>query len=732
MIRTALPLLLLFATSLVGSDAPYLVKDFPGRKAGSSLRGDAFWATIGDSTYFSADPLGSEALNEDLVKGRNVWKTDGTPEGTVQVTNVMPQLQGHAQVFLGVLDGKLVYYGANGSDGGIYVIDTNAAVLPALPPRIALHYPFGGGLVHGGFIYYVVLRSGSTRVARTDGTTAGTTILDLNPAPSWTSQLISLGDSLYYLGESASGKGLHRWDGVSSTSTLVFANPTGQRANSLRKLAGRLYFETYVTDSVETSNATVWVSDGTQQGTTVVREGKVVSAEVAVDDTVVVRVTPESGPIQFWSSTGTSSRFLGDVAVTVTREHSIAQGPIVGRKYFFFTHLEHEEPFRLFSVDLDGGGVTELATSESLYTPSFFVWNDRFYFQRGDEGGSEWWTSDGTASGTRAFTSLFDHRAAGVQSVLPHVRPDGVLFSAYGLYTGGEPWFFDGTSGDMRMLKNIAYDGIHGSNPTNLQANGDTLFFLTAPPEGRHVAVSDGTSAGTSLRDPILTTPVGVAVGSRYFYVEPRGFYVNHPRADRLMVTHAKSRETTALAADVETIVPLRDGVAFLDASGWLGFSDGTVAGTRTVTKIDPGTRLFSTGDSVWFGFREAVYGTDLLSTPTEVAAEEFDGTLRGAAEMGDTVYLLAQRESGVSLWRSDRTRGGTWRVTTVETPINSSYVVPFVASPTQLFALTQKLLIRSDGTESGTVALPFADESFKNQSSCSPSLFPLRGGVAA
>jgi hypothetical protein len=96
-----LPFFLLFAFSLAASadEQPYLVRDLPGVAVHDSMPfGRTFWTTIGNSTWFIANTTG---------KAIDVFKSDGTTDGTVQVTHGfgVPESQFLAP-FLGVVHGN--------------------------------------------------------------------------------------------------------------------------------------------------------------------------------------------------------------------------------------------------------------------------------------------------------------------------------------------------------------------------------------------------------------------------------------------------------------------------------------------------------------------------------------------------------------------------------------------------------------------------------------------------
>jgi ELWxxDGT repeat protein len=705
MTRTTIVFMILLcaAGAVRAADQVYLVKDFPGKTAGSSLSYQSFWATIGDTTYFSAVFQGG-------ASGRNVWKTDGTPEGTVAITTFLPYRQGHAQAFVGVVNGKLLYNGDIMDNGGLYMIDS--ALESPSTVRISLVTAYRPGLVHGTSLYYDAYGG----LMRTDGTVAGTARVALKPSPEF-SALVSWKDSLYYLGESPAGSGLHRWDGLSSQSTLVVPIAKEALLPRLQLQADRLYFGTKSSDA---GPAGLWVSDGTVEGTSFLHEtpGDAYSSAIAaLGDKVLLWV--RAGEVkQLWMTDGTAAgtAFLCDAPKEIG---AFLEGTVVGSKFFFFENDGYS--YSLYVIDREG--VRKLIEA----SPTSFVRNGQFYFHRQRAGSlrGEWWVTDGTAEGTQR-SDLFADLAGEVSSVKPLVRPDGLVFGGFGPDSGTEPWFYDFVTGQARMLKNIGHDNVHGANPTGLVAAGDKIFFRVDLPDGPRLAVSDGTSGGTLAQAQIAHWNAAFS-GGRYYYLTGVG------ALSYLMATEDGTLERTEpLRAGVRWIAPFRDGVAFIDSSNVLGFSS-PVAGTYTVEEIHPEAKIFVSRDALWI-FTQAqgtIRTTNLVNPSHELISIGEFGFLTGLAEIGNIVYLLSDEGERVSLWRSDGTRAGTWRVMSIVPPRArlGTLQTSMVASGDRLFITAGSVLIRSDGSVDGTVMTPLPDEPEARQ--CDPSLVPFRGGVA-
>src|SRR6188768_1419314 len=105
----ALALLMFFAlrTGAGGAAPPLMVKDI--NKVSVTMGSDpAGFAAAGTTVFFSAG---------DATHGRELWRTDGTPEGTAMVKDILPGTIGSQPRFLTSLGG-VVYFEADSGTGG--------------------------------------------------------------------------------------------------------------------------------------------------------------------------------------------------------------------------------------------------------------------------------------------------------------------------------------------------------------------------------------------------------------------------------------------------------------------------------------------------------------------------------------------------------------------------------------------------------------------------------------
>jgi len=133
----------------------------------------------------------------------------------------------------------------------------------------------------------------------------------------------------------------------------------------------------------------------------------------------------------------------------------------------------------------------------------FTVLNDTLYFRAyTEDGGGSYhlWKTDGTESGTVAVTTQTSHS---------NLQPQDFAVAGDSLYFQGstagdrELWMSDGTEGGTTLLKNIRTSPGSSSNPRYLTALNNTLLFQArTDTDGIELWKSDGTNAGTvQLKD---------------------------------------------------------------------------------------------------------------------------------------------------------------------------------------------------------------------------------------
>jgi ELWxxDGT repeat protein len=274
-----------------------LVKDIlPGRE-GISTRTWLPWfesgATVLDGALlFAAD---------DGQRGIELWRSDGTPEGTTLVRAFPPEPTAspgprplrddprpgrtipEAPAPL-VAVGETLYFSVGSPRSGVLwrtdgTPEGTSIVTDATGEPLGAPLDLTGGIAVVGETLYVVPGDPTTGVGaalwRTDGTPEGTTLVKrFEPGPEgWgPTDLAALGQTLYFSADDGEhGRELWRTDGTPEGTILVRdirPGPTSSVQGSLTPLGGSLYF---AADDGE-HGGELWRSDGTPEGTALVRD----------------------------------------------------------------------------------------------------------------------------------------------------------------------------------------------------------------------------------------------------------------------------------------------------------------------------------------------------------------------------------------------------------------------------------------------------------------------------
>lgn len=326
---------------------------------------------------------------------------------------------------------------------------------------------------------------------KTDGTVEGTVLvagLDGPPA-----NLIVMGNRLYFTGyDDEAGWELWTSNGTAVGTHRVLDLLPGQGngldsfgGEGMAVMNGKLYFSGQSTPA----NLELWSSDGTAEGTQLVKE-----------------IYPGSYFVPFDGSRDSSSR---------PTNLKVINGKLV------FTASDHMDPDNLFEYTLwfsdgtsDGtlqykhiNGTVPGTSATEFTSPEILGEYDGLLYFSGEtddpRSSGELWATDGTASGTRFIKEI---KPGANQSHISYLAgSNGLVYFSAGDGTHGdhEPWVTDGTSAGTRLLKDIytgksRFDDIASSRPERFTPFGDKYTaFLASDKNGSELWVTDGTSSGT-------------------------------------------------------------------------------------------------------------------------------------------------------------------------------------------------------------------------------------------
>lgn len=662
--------------------SPELVKDiWTTHNSNGSNPGSL--TALGNTVFFSAS---------DPTHGTELWKSDGTAEGTVLVKDIRP--------------------GALGSNNGFI-------------------YDF---TVVGGTLYFAAddgIRG--SQLWKSDGTEAGTVLVKEIQSESGNSQpgeLTAVGGMLFFRAFESTTHGHELWksDGTEAGTVLVKDIVPGIEGSvplHLTNVGGTLYFSAFVSPG----RRGLWKSDGTEAGTILVKDVLNPDSLTAVGNTLYFTIRDAGGQPNLWKSDGTEA---GTVLVTNIKIDPDSFATVGNTLYFSAYDPAYGQ--ELWKSDGTAEGtvlVKDISPGADSSNPaSLTAVGGILYFHAFNlTSGSELWKSDGTEAGTVLvkdinvpFNSSPNHLTA---------VGDTLYFRAFDSANGDGLWKSDGTAAGTVLVKDLNPEGLV-SELNHLTAVGNTLFFVpNQPATGNELWKSDGTAAGTVLVKDIVKT----GNGNPFYYTAVRDtlyFLASDPiNGDALWKSDGTESGTVLVKDHVETesIVSL----PFLTAVGgtlWflvdgLGLelwkTDGTAEGTALV-KEDPlvGSPV-AVGDTHYFMSEDPVNGYELWKSDGSEFGTLVKDIYPGAASsyptdltaVGDTLYFRTADPAYVlwnKLWKSDGTEAGTVLVK----DFGPEATVTDIKNPTAIgglfyFSIEREFtsnweLWKSDGTEAGTV----------------------------
>jgi ELWxxDGT repeat protein len=715
------------------------------------------FTAVGDTTYFVAG---------DLAHGRELYRTNGTVDGTRLVKDINPGPASSNIHDLTALNGLLLFFADDGShgeelwrsdgteDGTFILADVNSGPGGSAPATASA--PNTTAVFEGKMFFAANDGVHGTELWATDGTSFGTSIVaDINPGAgsSNPAALTVFNGKLYFQATAgAGGSQLFASDGTAAGTTLVKTlNPTGDAGPSdFTAFGGELYFAA----ADGTNGRQLWKTDGTPAGT--------VEVTVIPNNPNVRDLTTSGGALFFaadsglWVSDGTAN---GTNLVAAVDSPSYLT-PLKGKVVFSATTAGHAAQLwesdgtaagttMLTDIDQAGFGFEPAATrgnSESR----FATLGGDLYFSASDgiAHGRQLWRSDGTAAGTTMVTDInpvgFGTNQLNGLGLYAHYLGSNtdrvaavngrLFFSADDGPDGSQLWTSRGLSSDTQMLARLA-TGTQTSNPTEgyVNVNGITFFDASDGIHGHELWRTDGTAAGTFLVKDIKPGPGDsqphdlTRFDNKLIFTAVDGIGPNaHGR--EVWISDGTAAGTFMLkdinpgpdsSVGVDTIFTEVNGVMYFSASDGVGpnahglqlwRTDGTTAGTFMVADLNPGTHRVG---------RNAVVPND--SSPQFLTA--FDGKL---------FFAATDRTHGSQLWVSDGTTQGTTPVTNID-----AFGYNYGLYPQDLTVFKGHLffsandgvngaeLWESDGTTAGTFML---DDINSGPGSSSPANFTAVG----
>jgi ELWxxDGT repeat protein len=617
---------------------------------------------------------------DDGVHGNELWRSDGTPAGTVLVKDICPGVCSSYALNLTVV-GSLVFFtaddGAHGrelwkSDG----TPEGTALVVDLVPGLGWNYPDFFKALGNLLIFSTSDRASGRELWRSDGTAEGTQrIKDILPGPDSSSPelWVTIGSTLYFTATDADhGRELWRTDGSEAGTVLVKdINPNQDGVQAIQNelypglapfaaVGGQLYFAA----DDGSDGEELWRTDGTEAGTVLVKD--------------IAAGGSSSLPSKMVS-------FDGDA-------YFVADDGVHGRELW---KSDGSDAGTVLVKDINVGSISADSNPYELT-----VVGSLLYFHAGEpEHGRELWRTDGTEAGTVLVKDIRPGPDSAFESYLSGFTAVGsrLVFFADDGVDGNEPWSSDGTEAGTNLVRDIHPGAGSSLDPFTLVgadlhtvSGGRWYFRADSGVGGREVWTTDGTTAGTQELE--------IDDQTSSFFLEWFG-NLGGPR----------------LLSDYRGSLLFRAGAVPSDGELWK--TDGTTAGTSQVAEVLPGSLgSFPYGMTTVHGRSIfATWNADLEGDPiylwltdgTEAGTVPIGGDppptagLACAPTLGGNFYFGESDETGETarLWRSDGTVGGTYQVS--DHGPDSYTACPVIGDT--LYFVTGGELWRSDGTDTGT-----------------------------
>ena len=478
----------------------------------------------------------------------------------------------------------------------------------------------------------------------------------------------------------------------------------------LVQMDGVLYF---FANHLSHENTGLWRSDGTEEGTTLVREfGGWAHGLTVAGDLLVFNADDTDSLNQIWRSDGATE---GTMVLLENPINPLSPDSVVEyRKWtYFFIGTHYSDERELWRIGEDGMSATKIIGGEGSTGPTQIVeapvvWRDMLYFLGGERDNKyDLWRTDGTPNGFHLVKKGVI--AQGDLNAMPSltIAGDGLFFE--GMNSGSHHqglWYSDGTAEGTKVVGS----GFVGDEIFTFQ--GNAYFALSDNAHGEEPWRSDGTVEETKLIDDIVP---GLSGSSPSMFTQLDDVFVFRAWTD----------------------------------SNSLWRSDGTIQGTNKIfsfenseiswSKAFGGVLYFIVSDYVENGpdlWRTdgTTAGTELVFDDLFQSRESFHFHTFNIEKIGDTYFFAREDKRGVELWKSENDFQDVSIVKDVNPDQEGMYISHFLRHQDQFYFEQRtdvgSLLWVSDGTPSGTKSLfPQLHSRVANISLALDTLYFIRAG---
>lgn len=665
---------------LTKAQTPQLVKNINTQDQGTGFSSDN--ATMDNNLFFGS--------------GKTLWKTDGTPGGTVAVRDFSVEnavglsrfiATANTVFFMLAIDNGYQLWKTNGSPAGTIMVKD-----------FDINQPLFVRAAVGSTVFFNLSQSATGyELWKTDGTEEGTLMVkDINPgsANANPASLQNINGTLFFCATTSSGTGLWKSDGTEAGTVIIADLDAAVNSFSLTGDMVAMGNKAFFTADLPATGRELWVSDGTAAGTTIVKE----------------------------IYTGNTGSFPANLTVLGNKLCFSAQDAI--NRQVWITDGTEAGTVPLFDA---------LPNSRNDSYNYFVNCNGTLYFSAtaGIAFTSEPHISDGTQAGTRLLKDITPG-SNGCDARGYEYFNGRTYFIAYTAATGYELWSSDGTEAGTTMLLEIypgANNGVGGSYLIEGLVNNKLIFSGNHPLYREEPFSSDGTAAGTQLLKNVQTTGLGSypsnlsVIGNRlYFGATASGFSDNEPwysngtEAGTMLLKDLEPGEAWSNPFEFTSIDNNNFYFRTFNSSNsrdiWK--SDGTADGTIKVAVNIQSDRILPVNNILFYGKRDNTNGTELWKYDgvSESIVKNINPAGNNAFPSNFVAYnnqLFFFANDGVNgdeLWKSDGTDAGTQLVADINPGIaGSNAYQQMVVLNNSMYMLIVKNSLLTLYTSQGTAA---------------------------
>jgi len=558
----------------------------------STWHGPSLW--VNGNLYFTAN---------DGIHGQELWKSDGTGEGTSMVADIEQGSGGSYPLNFTDVNGTLFFTAQDGIHGRQLWKTDGTPAGTVMVSDLGVYMGDGMDLVNlNGTLFFHGLAGSAYELWKSDGTPGGTAMVARVPessppvaicagfSPFDTGNLTNVNGTLYFFTEELLGCPVGGWqvadelwksDGTSAGTAMIatidtrWPNWGGGSLADMVDVNGTLFFSTPGENGYE-----LWKSDGTSAGTVMIESFAGIPNHLFnANGTLFFSMGS-----QLWKSDGT---LAGTVMVADTNPglSPAGIGDFTLREGWLYFTTAAGGVAQLWRSDGTAASTAPLATLPFQGPPPLTNVNGVFYFGGPDgTGGGNIWESDGTSSGTFLLSDP-DNRIGPSLEVMGNQRNPGL----FNFTNGGGTFFFE--TNDNYPDPNDLHDWESGA--------------------GTEVWKSDGTAAGT-----IMVVDVS-SIGKIVFH--------NTPAPAHVVAGATSGNSTVVFSVNDSHQLMRHDGI-----NGWVWMRD-NVQSISVVTETSGNVVAFAmTTDNALLRY-DTVNGWQSLADP---------GTIRMISAGTDTSGL--------------------------------------------------------------------------------------------